>query len=204
MYYILLNELEKPKFDVHIEGALIDSNGKVQPNIFGYGDSVKEIADTSYSVRVDDNFSMPGKLRDRLSVYVNSSIYLFIVSEKVQKLLSQLAAGQVELHPFIFNYGETEISEYKIVNILNQIDCADIEKSDIDFEDYDNNNIGTGLIYTINELILNTSLIPSDLNIFLLGRSIEPVIIVHEKLKNQIEELSLSGFIFCPPEEFQM
>ena len=54
MYYILLNELEKPKFDVHIDGALLNSKGQVQPNIFGYGNSVKNIADSNYSVKVNE------------------------------------------------------------------------------------------------------------------------------------------------------
>lgn len=204
MYYILLNKLEKPKFDVHIAGALVDSNGNVQPNIFGYGDSLKGIADKSYSVRVNDTFSMPGKLRDRLSAYVHNSVYLFVVSERTQKLLTEFAADQVEFYPFLFNYGNTTITEYKIVNVLNKIDCVNLEKSDVDFEDYDDNDVGVGSIYTINELVLNTTLIPENLNIFLLGRCTNPIIIFHERLKKQIEDWSLSGFVFCLPEEFQM
>jgi hypothetical protein len=204
MYYILLNELEKPRFDLYIEGALVDSKCNVQPNIFGDGKSVKNIVDSSYSVKVNNDLSLPGKLRDRLSVYVHSSVHLFIVSESVQKLLTQSSPGQVEFYPFLFNYEETTVAEYKIVNVLNKVNCLDIEKSDVDFEDYDDNDIGQGNIYTINELVLNTSLIPPNLNIFLLGRSIDPIIIFHERLKKQIEELSLSGFVFCLPEEFQM
>jgi hypothetical protein len=204
MYYILLNELEKPRFDVHIDGALVDSKGIVQPNIFGEGHSVKSIADKYYSVKINDTFSKSGKLRDRLSVYVHHSIYLFVVSEKVQQLLNKSTADQVEFYPFVFNKGETTITEYKIVNVLHKIDCLDDEKSEIDFDEYDDRDRPIGSIYTIDKLVLNTSLIPRNLNIFLLDRSVDPIIIFHESLKNQIEELSLSGFVFCLPEDFQM
>ncbi|HKR05903.1 MAG TPA: DUF1629 domain-containing protein [Bacteroidia bacterium] len=205
MYYILSNELEKPKFDLHIAGALVDSKGNIEPNIFGYGESVKNIADSKYSVKADDTFSMPGKLRDRLSVYIHNSIYLFIVSKKVQTLLTQFATNQVEFYPFQFDYGETIFSDYKIVNVLNKVDCLNLEESDIDFEDYNEDyDVGVGSIYTIDKLVLNTSLIPPNLNIFLLGRSIDPIIIFHESLKKQIEALNLSGFVFCLPENFQM
>jgi hypothetical protein len=203
MYYILLDKLEKPKFDIHIAGALIDSNRKVQPNIFGYGDSMKGIADKSYSVRVNETFSMPGKLRDRLSVYIHNSVYLFIVSERAQKVLTEFAANQIEFYTFLFNYEETTVTEYKIVNVLNKIDCVDLEKSNIGFEDYDK-NVGIGSIYSINELVLNTALIPENLDIFLLGKCTNPIIIFHERLKKQIENLSLSGFVFSLPEEFQI
>lgn len=204
MYYVLTKELEKPKFDAHIDGTLLNSTGMLIPNIFGNGNSAKVIADKSYSLKVNEDFSQQGKFRDRLSVKVNNSVTLFVVSERAGDLLSEIAPDQIEFYPFKFSYNDRLFSEYKIVNVLNKIDCADYEKSEIDFESYDDNDIGEGSIYTIDSLVLDQTLIPNHLNIFLLGRHNDSIIIVHERFKNMIAEKGISGFVFCKPEDFQI
>ena len=204
MYYILQNELEKPKFDAHLEGPLINSEGELMPNIFGKGKSLKKTADKGYSIAIDDTYSLSGKLRDRLSVCVHNSDNLFIISEKAQHLLDESLHAQVEFYPFYFTYNNIFISNYKIVNILNQVDCVDSKESKIDFGWYDDNDIGQGSIYTIDGLVLDTSLIPQHLNIFLLGRREDAIIVVHERLVDKVKKLSLSGFVFCKPEDFRL
>jgi hypothetical protein len=204
MYYILLNELEKPKFDTHFEGALLNSKNELTPNIFGNGRTVKKIADVGYSIIVDEDFSLPGKLRDRLLVYVHNSDHLLIVSTKMQQLLNEIASEDVEFYNFQFTHNNTTRSDYKIVNVLNKIDCTNYEESEIDFESYDDNDIGQGSIYTIDSLVLDISLTPQHLSIFLLGNHEDSIIIVHERLIEKIKSLSLSGFVFCKPEELQL
>lgn len=204
MYFILSNELEKPKFDAHIEGALLNAKGRLCPNIFGHGGSVKNKADKSYSIKVNDEYSELGKFRDRLSVYVHHSVPLLVVSEAAQQLLNEVAPDQVEFYPLTLNFGKEAVSDFKIVNVLHKIDCVNYEESEIDFEFYDDNDVGEGPIYTIDSLVLDESIIPRPLNIFLLGRNDDSIIIIHERLKEMIKERGLSGFLFCKLEDFQL
>lgn len=203
MYYILLNELEKPRFDAHIEGALLNSKGLLVPNIFGNGFSVKDTADKNYSIKVDNHYSKPGKFRDRLSVYVHHCVHLFVVSQKVEYILNEIAPNQVEFYPLTFTSQESLFPNYKIVNILNKIDCINYKDSKVIFEFYDENNIGEGSIHAIESLVLDESLIPPYLSIFLLGGYEEAIIVVHERLRKVIIEHNASGFVFCKAEDFQ-
>jgi hypothetical protein len=204
MYYVLLNELEKPKFDMHIEGALLNSKGQLTPNIFGQGASVKSIADSNYSISVDSVFSKPGKLRDRLSLSLYHSVHLLVVSQRIAKLLNEIAPDEVELYSFSFKYDDRICADYKIVNVLSKIDCVDYEQSTIEFDSYDDNYIGEGPINTIDGMVLNESLIPNKMNIFLLGRHNDSIIILNDRLKKRLEDEDFSGFVFCSPKDFQL
>ncbi|MFT3701395.1 MAG: hypothetical protein QM802_03455 [Agriterribacter sp.] len=204
MYYILSNELQKPKFDAKIEGALLDSKGQLIPSAFGRGNSLRPAENNQYFIRINENFSRIGKLRDRLIVHIYHHQHLLVVSERMQDMLHKMAFDQVELYPLTIDFNANIISNYKIVNIVNKIDCVNYEKSELDFEFYDKNNVGEGSIYTIDSLVLDESLIPPNLNIFLLGRHEDSIIIVHERLKEMICSHGFSGFIFCKPEEFQL
>jgi hypothetical protein len=204
MYYILTSNLEKPKFDLRLAGTLLDSREQVVPNIFCSGKSVKEKADENYSLKIDPRFSKEGKLTDRLTVKIHNTSNLFVASERLNELLNRDIVRRVESYPFSFTYEDTLLSNYKIINILNKIECVDFDNSEIDFESYDDNDIGEGNIYTIDKLVLIPSLIPDYLDIFLLGRSDDLIIVVHERFKELIEKNGFSGFAFCKPEDFQL
>jgi hypothetical protein len=203
MYYILTNNLEKPKFDLKLCGALLDSKNELVPNIFCSGKSVNVKADMGYSLKIDSRASLSGKLTDRLAIKVHYNSYLFVASEQLQGLLNKVIPAQIETYPFSFTYENETFSNYKIINLLNKIECADYENSEIDFESYDDDDVGEGNIYTIDKLVLIHSLIPEHLNIFLLGRIDEAIIVVHERLKELIDKNGFSGFSFCKPEDFQ-
>lgn len=203
MYFILSNELEKPKFDAHIEGALLNYKGELIPSIFGKGKSVKNITDKNYSIKVNPDYSEPGKLRDRLSVYVHHSVHLLVVSEEVQQLINEEAPNQVEFYSLLIENKNEIISDYKIANVLYKIDCINYEESELEFERYDENEVGEGSIYTIDRLILDKFHIPPHLKIFLLGRLDDSTIVVHGRLKTMIQERGISGFVFCNSEDFQ-
>lgn len=202
MYYILSEELEKPKFDAYIDAALLNSNREVTPNIFGKGKSVLASKDFRYYFKINDAYSKTGKIRDRVSVLIHNTDQLFLASERLQELLTETSNNQIEFFPISFEYSGVVYNTYKIVNVLNKIVCVDYEESDITFEAYNDYDEGEGDIYGIESLVFDESLIPSHLNIFLLGRTRSSIIIVHERLKKKIEELSLSGFVFCLPEDF--
>ena len=204
MYYILSDKLEKPKFDAYIDAALLDSNREVTPNIFGKGNAVAISKNLKYFLQVNDDSSLSGKMRDRLSVLVHNSDYIFLASERLQKLLIETSNNQIELIPISFKYNGVVYDDYKIVNVLNKIECVDYEQSEITFESYDENDEPEGDIFAIEGLVFDESLIPSHLNIFLLDRTKSSIIIVHEALKDILTQQGMSGFVFYNPENFQL
>lgn len=203
MYYILSDKLEKPKFDVYIDAALLASNWEVTPNIFGKGKAVAISKNLKYFLQINDD-SLPGKMRDRLPVLVHNSDYIFLASERLQKLLRETSNNQIEFITVSFEYNGISYDDYKIVNVLNKIDCVDYEQSEITFESYDENDEPEGDIFAIEGLVFDESLIPSHLNIFLLDRTKSSIIIVHEALKDILTQQGISGFVFYNPENFQL
>jgi hypothetical protein len=204
MYYILSDKLEKPKFDAYIDAALLDFHGEVTPNIFNKGEAVAASKNLKYFLEINDQDSLPGKMRDRLAVLIHNSDYIFLASERLQNLLKETSNYQIEFIPISFEYGGVGYDNYKIVNVLKKVECIDYELSEITFESYDEDDEPEGDIYAIEGLILDESLIPADLNIFLLARTKSSIIIVHERLKNILIQQGMSGFIFYKPENFQL
>jgi len=204
MYYILSDELEKPKFDASIDAALLDSNREVTPNIFCKGRTVASSKGLQYYLEINDDDSLPGKMRDRLSVLIHNSDYIFLASERLQKLLKETSNNQIEFIPVSFEYNGVGYDDYKIVNVLSKIECVDYEESEITFESYDENDEPEGDIHAIEGLVFDQSLIPPHLNIFLLDRTKSSIIIVSEELKNNITQEGMSGFVFYKPEDFQL
>lgn len=204
MYYILSDELEKPKFDAFVDAALLDSYREVTPNIFNKGKTVALSRNLKYYLEINNDDSLPGKMRDRLSVLIHNSDYMFLASERLQKLLNETSNNQIEFIPVSFEYNGISYDDYKIVNVLNKIECVDYEQSEIIFESYDENDEPEGDIYAIEGLVLDESLISAHLNIFLLDRTKSSIIIVHERLKNILAQQGMSGFVFYKPGDFQL
>jgi hypothetical protein len=201
-YYVMLNERQKPKFDAHIEGVLVDKNKEPIPIIFNKGRSIKNKDEEFYIVQ-DEGDSEIGKLRDKLSVIVNNSNSLFVLSNNLCLLLEEIAPKQIEffnLH--ILNENEI-ISNYKIGNIVHKINCIDYNISELEFEFYDDNDEPDGDILATQALVLDEELIPSSVNIFLLDKYKEDVIIVSAYIKNAIENKGITGSVFCRLEMFK-
>jgi hypothetical protein len=200
-YYVMLNELEKPRFDAYIEGALLNSEKDVIPIIFNRGRSLRSYHDQTFYVEADERYCKLGKFRDKLCITVNSTSPLFVVSEKAETLLREITYDQIEYFNFdILNYSRT-IPNYKIGNIINRIDCIDYERSDLEFEFYDD-VVPTGDIITTHKLVIDEGAVPKDVSVFLLDRYSEDVVVISQKLKDVIDHNNLSGFSLCKLEEF--
>lgn len=202
-FYIILHEQEKPKFDAHVEGVLLNQFKQVIPIIFNKGKSLKDFLKSQFYIEKEDSYSKMGKYRDRLSTVVNSSNPLFVASAKLESLLNEMGNGQVEFFnlTILDNKGVAN-SDYKIVNIINKIECINYEESELDFEFYDGDD-PSGDIITTYKLAIKTEQIPDGLNIFLLDKYKDEIIVVHERLKSAIIQRGLSGFVFCKVEDFQ-
>src|SRR5687768_12176815 len=98
---MVLNELEKPKFDAHLEGTLLDSEKNVIPTIFNRGRSLLQFKKDQFYIQVDPHYSEIGKLRDKLSTIVNNSTPLFVASEKLISLLEEIAPRDIEFYNLI-------------------------------------------------------------------------------------------------------
>jgi hypothetical protein len=201
-FYIVLYKQEKPKFDVHVEGILLNNVKEVIPVIFNKGRSLKDFLQNQFYIEKDDKYSKIGKYRDKLSTIVNTTNPLFVGSRKLEFLLKEIASSQVEFFNLtIFNSG-VNISDYKILNIINKIDCIDYVESEVNFEFYDD-EVPSGDIISTDRLVIKLELIPEGLYIFLLGRYKDEIVIIHERLKNAIIERGLTGFVFCKIDDFE-
>lgn len=201
-FYIILNIQEKPKFDAHIQGVLLDNNMEVLPVIFNKGKSLNKWSNHQFFIKMEDEYSKPGKFRDKLVTIVNSTNPLLVVSKNLELLLNNEAPDDVEFFNLTIKNKEASNSDYKIANIIHKIDCIDYNKSDLNFEFYDNEE-PSGDILGTNTLVINEDILPMSLNIFLLGRYKENIIVVRERLKEIIQEQGISGVVFCKVEDFQ-
>ena len=202
-FYIILDQLEKPPFDAHIDGVLLDSKKDVIPVIFNRGKILNPQENEVFFIVADKDYTLEGKFRDKLSVIVNSSNPLFIVSQKLEFLLKEVAPEQVEFFNIVIQNVQTEITEYKIANIINRIDCIDYEKSDLEFEFYDDEE-PCGDILATYSLVLKENNLPNNLNIFLMDHYKDTIIVIHERLKRQIEIHNITGLVFCNIVDFQL
>ncbi len=193
MYYILSNHPYKKKVDFIINGAIFDERGDFVPNIFNAGNS---LMGNAFTIRPNQERSKPGKLRDKLWVEVNGASELFVVSPKVVNLFQNLGISNVELIDFSIQGSGYDISDYKLVNFLGKVDCADDRNSEFGYF------TDTFNIYSIEQLALDESKIPSHLSIFLLDRTDNLVVVVKEELMKEIQENDLTGFVFVQPENF--
>lgn len=200
-FYVILNERPKPKFDAHINGILLNAQKEIMPIIFNRGKSLKDFESRFFFILPDESNSFPGKFRDKLSVIVNSSNPLFVVSKNVESLLKEIVPGQVEFFDLVIENRLMTDCEYKIVNVIKKIDYIDYEKSDLEFEFYDEEE-PSGNILTTYSLVLKDSSFASNSEIFLLDRFNDTIIVIRENVKRAIQNRNLSGFIFCDIQDF--
>lgn len=205
MYYVMpLKEREKPRFDAYVEGLLLDVEGEIAVNIFILGDSIAKRASRSYCIKADAKLSEIGKIRDRLVTKVHNSPIL-IVSNRFKNFLSHNFPGHADFFPVeIDSVNDKPLKDYFICSLTQKYDCVDYENSVLDFEFYTNENEGYGDIYTIDSLVIDETKIPEKTHIFMLENTKNPVIILSETLKQEMENQQITGFKFVHPQEFMI
>lgn len=129
-----------------------------------------------------------GKVRN----YIGNLYSLPIVSELIAKTIMNDNFNDIELIEVKVNM-KTDL-KYYFLNILNVIDCIDLEKSI--YKLYIPDII---LFDSIDRLVIDTTKIKND--IFRI-KGLLYKIIVSEKLKNELENLNLDEIEFMPIEDF--
>ena len=199
MYYFLEKVIIGEKKDYSLRGTLYDNNKNKVNKVFDDGLPHKELA-PPFLLVLDETRSLTSKrvLTDKISSSGKGSGLLFLVSRKTQKLFSELLSQDIQMFEVLIKGSNFELSDYKIIKILDKIDCVDLEKSDVDYDE-DFNSIDSA-----ESIILNEEKIPKGKLIFLLGQREAGVIVIHEELKKAIESAGLTGFKFYKLDEAYM
>lgn len=192
MYYFLNYSVVDSKKDMWFSGTIYNKNKDIVEATFGEGTVLKESElPTPLTIILNEKeSSIKRKIQnDKISTSVIESGFLLLISPTAQGLFKKLNLDNLQYFDVSIKSKTLEINDYKIVNITDKIDCADISASDIEL--YDN-----GKIRRIRKLVIDESKIPRGKQIFLLGRRTTGITIVHEGLKKSIEEAKLTGFQF--------
>ncbi len=196
MYYILYRENFEAKNYYYLNGTLYDNEQNVVEPIFDDG-VVHANMNDPYTLILDESKSLIKKrarservYSDRIVSFVIDAGSLFLISPRVQELFSKLILDDIQMYSVSVKGSNFELSDYKIVKVLHKVDCVDLEKSELDYrEKYKK-------IKRAQSLVLKKEKIPQGIQIFLLGKRTTGTIIVHEDLKNAMEEENLTGFTF--------
>lgn len=200
MYYFLSFTVVNDK-DVSLRGSMSSKNEDRVQDIFHTGKKIK-IDDKDapfYQISINPSTSRkipaPGKQSlDKISISTQDTGFIFLASPKVQKFFDEHNIKNLQcIDVDILNASDKILEGYKIINILDKIDCVDFEASDLTFFD-------SGTMDSINELVLDENKIPKQTKMFILDKSLN-AIMVHESLKELIEQSDLTGFQFFPFDE---
>lgn len=192
MYYLLSYNLEDEKKDLILFGTIYTSNQEIVDKIFDKGNSLKkdEIKDPfEILLNEKDSKIKNRKRKDKIRISVIKAGFLFLISPPAQALFKKLNIDNLQYFDVTIKSNDLEIKDYKIVNITDKIDCADVSSSKLELYD-------DGDFMRIRELVLDETKIPKGKQIFLLGRRATDVILVHEDLRQAIEKENLTGFKF--------
>jgi hypothetical protein len=199
MYYFLSKVLINEKEHFFLNGVLYDNDKKKVEEGFDDG-KIHENFVPPFLLVLDDSESITKKrvLTDKIYCAANELGSLFLVSPKAQELLSKHAPDDIQMFDIIVKGGNFELADYKIVKVLDKIDCVDLEKSELSYDaDYDS-------IDDADKIVLNEEKIPNNKQIFLLAKRYSAVILIHENLKNAIGKVGLTGFNFYNLDEAYM
>ncbi len=199
MYYLLDNDDFEEKNYFDLNGTLYNNEKEIAKTIFDDG-KVHGNMNAPYTLILDESdSSIKGKkYSDMISSFVIDSGALFLISPKAQDLLMKLVPNDIEMYDVCIKGSNFELSDYKIVKILDKIDCVNLDDSDLEYlEKYD-------VIDSAEELVLDEDKIPKGKQLFLLGKRSTGVIVIHEKLKKSIEKEGLTGLKFYTLEEAYM
>jgi hypothetical protein len=115
-----------------------------------------------------------------------------IVSTKLKNVLEEHTKG-IQFFEVDLRCGEEKIEGFYAINIVNRIDCADIENSEYDYEDY-----GPGISpYTFMYMKLKKGIFKDDMDYDIVRcNEMGRIVIVSEKLKNILFNAKLKGLQF--------
>ncbi len=198
-YYFLEKVIIDEKKHYSLRGVLHGKGKKKLENIFDDGVAHKNMpAPFTLVLDVSDSLTSRRTLTDKISSSSKGTGLLFLVSPKTQKLFTKLLPKDLEMYEVHIKGDKFALEDYKIVKVINKIDCVDLEKSDLDYdEDYDS-------IDSAETIVLDEKRIPKGKQIFLLGQREAAVIVVHKNLRAAIEKTGLTGFRFFPLDEAYM
>ncbi|WP_322288682.1 imm11 family protein [Aquimarina sp. 2201CG5-10] len=119
-----------------------------------------------------------------------------LINKKVRDILDSLNINNIEYYSTrLINKSNDEIDEdYKIANIIGQIECVDKKNSELEF-------YADGEIEFIDKLVLNLEKDKHYGHIFRLSEFL-PLIVISNSLKTKIEEEKITGFKIYAPKDF--
>jgi len=192
MYYLLDFSIVDEKKDMRLRGIIYNKDQVVVNGIFDKGNLLKEKEiGAPFVIILDEKASSikNRKQNDKISISVEEAGFLFLVSLHVQGLFEKLKVGNVQYFDVAIKGSGLKIDDYKIINIVDRIDCIDYDASDIEYNT-------DGGINGIDSLVLKVDNIPKNKELFLLGGRTKGIIVASKKLKDAIEHGGLTGFQF--------
>lgn len=199
MYYFLNKVLINEKEHFYLNGVLYDNNNHRIKEGFDDGKIHEDLA-PPFLLVLDNSDSNTKKrmLTDKIYCAANDLGLLFVVSPKAQEFLFKHAPNDIQMFDLIIKGKNFELTDYKVVKVLDKIDCVDLQKSELSYDaDYDSIN-------EADSIVLNEEKIPDNKQIFLLAKRYTAVILIHENLKNSMEIEGLTGFKFYNLDEAYM
>ncbi len=196
MYYFLDRVIVDEKKHYSLRGALHDKEEKKVRRVFDDG-VVHDNMPAPFTLALDASRSLISKrtLTDKISSSGKGTGALFLVSPKTQQLFDDLLVDDVQMYDVHIKVGDFELVDYKTVKILDKIDCIDLEKSEVQYDEkYD-------WVKSAKSVVLDEKKIPKGKQIFLLGKRRAGSILVHSDLRTAIEKAGLTGFRFFPLDE---
>lgn len=191
MYYFLNKVIMDEKKHFFFRGVLYNGN-KSQVNEGFDGSTIHEGLIDPFLLVLNDSTALTKnrELTDKISAASQGIGLLFLISPKAQKLFEELIPKDVKLFKATIKGSNFELHDYKIVKILDKIDCVDLDKSVLNYDlEYDS-------IDSAKTIVLKDEKIPPGKQIFLLAKRETAVIMIHNDLKVAIEKAGLTGFKF--------
>lgn len=187
MYWIMLAERTSDNdLEIYEQPATIDALR------FNLG---KKVPGRFRDIVIKREQGNPGEYTDCLLAF---GIPGFVFNSKVRTLLKSSGVENVDYYNAVVEDEviASEISDYKIGNILGLVSCVDIDASDLRFYK------SSGAIKSIRKLILDPEKMEkADLKLFRLAEYPQ-LALAHDSIKRIFEEQDVTGLSFIDPERF--
>lgn len=163
----------------------------IQANDLSFDDGVPMSGDLpmiEILIREDER----GRLTDNLIAEGTTGL---VLNSRLRSLLKQVGVDNLHYYPveLVDEVTAERNTDYELANILGAVSCIDAGQSDIEYGP-------DGAIHFIESLVLDASRIRG-LLMFRLQEYL-PIIVVHETVKERLEEAGISGVKFYRPEEY--
>lgn len=169
-----------------LSGILLNPQGKLDACQFGLGKKLETTGDFTFK---ENEYSETGIFTDNLYIRIQGHEKILVLSSQACAILKKFSVS-AEYFNLLF-YSRNVDENYKIVSLLDCIDCIDQDHSKIIYQDLEHTQIDT-----IDNLTLKAEKIINKSPMFLLDKTSHPIVIVHEKLKQALENEKLLGFNF--------